>query len=97
MFVSKQNNKYVFLSPRLTTTINNKLFYQFQDTHPVENQYIILSLAKNNIAMKKSHNSHTLKEATNILFLFLKLKSKLKLDTKASRLVHQYSSAQLII
>jgi hypothetical protein len=36
---------------RCTTT--NKLFYQFQDTHPNENQYLFLLLAKNNIAMKK--------------------------------------------
>jgi hypothetical protein len=65
----------------------NKLFYQFQYTNPSENQYISTS-AKNSIAMKKSPNPspHTLKH--HILGFKVKvLKTKLKPNSKGSRLV----------
>ena len=52
------------LNSHNTTT---KLFHRFKDTYKVENQHIVLLLAKNSIAMKKSP---TLKKQQTYYFWF---------------------------
>jgi hypothetical protein len=66
---SRTLNSHITTHPPPPPT-TNKLFYQFQDTHPVENQYIILLLANNSIAMKKIPLPSTTNKQKHLILCF---------------------------